>query len=94
MTSPYTLDENFTIVLGRKPVGAILVKGPGSAKKTAQVIFGPRLKKAIAVNQPGIFSTILAPTGTRKIDLTFTKDVTLTKKVGSLEEKGRVFPLP
>lgn len=94
VTSPFTKEENFVIVLGRKPVGAILAKGPGSAKKTAQLIFGPRLKEATLVNQPGIFSTLLEPTGTKKIKLTFEKDVEITKKVGSLEEKGRVFPLP
>jgi len=92
--SPYTKEENYTIVLGRKPVGAILVKGPKSAQKTAQLIFGQRLKQSTVVNQPGIFSTILEPTGTKKISLTFTRDIEITKKVGKLEEKGKVFPLP
>ncbi len=94
VTSPFTNEENFVIVLGRKPVGAIIAKGPGSAKKTAQLIFGPRLKQATLVNQPGIFSTLLEPTGTKKIKLTFEKDIEITKKVGSLEGKGTVFPLP
>jgi len=94
ITSPYTKDENFIIILGRKPAGAILAKGPGSAKKTAQLIYGSRLKTATLVNQPGIFSTLLEPTGTKKIKLTFEKDVEITKKVGSLGTRGRVFPLP
>ena len=92
--SPFTKDENYTIVLGRKPVGTIVVKGPGSAKKTAQLIFGHRLEKSVIVNQPGLFATKLSPTGTKRIEITFTRDIALTKKVGNLEEKGRVFPLP
>lgn len=94
VTSPYTREEDYTIVLGRKPQGAMLIKGPKSAFRTAQTIYGQRLKRPTVVNQPGLFATTLTPSGSRRINLTFNKDINLTKKIGSLEGKGRVFPLP
>lgn len=93
ITSPYTDKENYTIVLGKKPLGAIIVKGPGSAKKTAQLVFGTRLKRRVLIDQPGLFTTELTPGAGKQVRITFFKDVEISKPVGSLDNNGKVFPL-
>ena len=94
ITSPYTKNSNYRIVLGKQPNGAIIVKGPGSAFKTARVVFGQRLERSTVVDTPGLFTAKLDPiSGQRGIRLTFEKDSVISEKVPRIGNKGKVFPL-
>lgn len=94
VTAPYTYEENYVRVVGRKPTGAVIIKGPGSARKTARVLYGHRIKNPTVVNTPGLFAVRLIPISNRKgISISFIKDVELTKKIGSIGGRGNVFPL-
>ena len=97
VTNPYTSKENYHVIMGRRPVGAKLVKGPRSAYASAQMLDNvPNdLKRRVTINTPGLFSVALSPTGTRKIGLEFHRDIDLGGKADvNITGKGRVFPLP
>lgn len=81
VTDPYG-QSDYMIIMGRKPVGARIVRGPKSAYKTAQVIGNVphSLKRETTIDQAGMFHTKIKPLGDRSKDLqiTFHHDINIT----------------
>lgn len=70
---PYTKRDNYYILLGKKPAGAVLVKGPQSARKTAKVLFGKTITRKIMIDN-GIIDVNLEPLGKNGLKIGFTPD--------------------
>lgn len=90
VTNPYGQEQYF-IIMGRRPMGARVISGPGSAYKTAQIVgdVPHDLRRPALIDQAGMFSTKLSPLGesSRDLRITFTRDI-------DIGGKGKVFPLP
>jgi len=88
ITNIYKLgQEQYVIVMGDKPKGATMVKGPGSAFKTAQLLYGKKqLARTAVIDQPGLFTTRLDPLTGKRIRISFEHDANISKR-------GTVFPL-
>jgi len=102
ITDPYKSNKDHISVLGRKPAGATIVRGPESAYKTARVLYGKRPNKEIFIDL-GVMDIRLSPiSGKKGVKISFkadpkiktTGDISLTKKSGKLDRNGKVFPLP
>lgn len=86
--------EEYVIVLGKTPQGATIVRGPGSARRTAQYLYGKQpLKQTSVIDQPGLFTTKLDPITGQKVRLSFVRDADITGKSPSISQKSSVFPL-
>lgn len=92
IVSPYTSREDYVIVFGDKPKGAYIVKGPGSARRTAQILYGQRLRKPVRFDTPGAFNVHLTPSGERNVKLEFNRDADIAQKTPQVTS-ARVFPL-
>ena len=98
---PYLKPEHKIIVVGRAPEGALIVRGPGSAIKTAQVLSGRKLARKVR-DDVGFMDAIMEPISDRKgIRLSFqpdpkgltTGDFGISRPI-SIETNGKkVFPL-
>jgi len=93
IVSPYTKHENYKIVLGRQPVGARIVRGPGSARKTAQLLYGRNIQRETVFDQPGIFSTRLKPISKNSLSLEFERDSNISSRPEPVSKNRKVFPL-
>lgn len=100
IVTPFEQD-NYLTILGRKPGRATLVRGPGSAVKTAQLLYGKELSKPLTIDI-GAFDAHLEPiSGNKGIALTYkpdphlstTSDITISKKPGNISNNGKTFPL-
>jgi len=100
IVTPFEQD-NYLTILGRKPGRATLVRGPYSAVKTAQLLYGKELSKPLTVDI-GAFDAHLEPiTGNKGVALSFkpdphlstTSDITISKKPGNISNNGKTFPL-
>lgn len=81
-------------LLGRKPSGAMLVRGPDSAYKTAKLLFGDTLSKKLTIDM-GIQDIALEPiSGSKGVKLSYKPDPRITTtsdlRIGG---KGKMFPL-
>ena len=70
---PYTSEENYFTVVGKKPEGATIVKGPGSARQSIKLLYGKAPPKAVR-GDLGFFDFGITPTGPKQVDITFTPD--------------------
>jgi len=59
---PYDKKVYHTTILGKKPLGASVVKGPHSAYETAQLLTGRQPNKKVAIDM-GITDIQIAPSG-------------------------------
>lgn len=100
IAQPYETEADHLMVYGKKPSGATIVRGPESAPKTAQLLYGKTVSRRILMDI-GIVDATLAPISGRKgIKLTFTPDplqkttgdITLGHNV-SIDGNRKVFPL-
>ena len=85
LVDPFTPKEEYLIIMGKRPIGAKLVRGPRSAYNSAQTLTG-HLGKAGKVDLPGIMNLRLWPEGKKKIGLQFARDA-------NISNRKRVFPL-
>jgi len=91
---PYSAEKDYVVVLGRKPAGANIVKGPGSAYQTVTLLKGSPPEKKVT-GDIGFFDFALEPKGSRKIGISFrpdskqetTGDVTLGRKTPPITER-------
>ncbi len=99
--SPYQKPEDKVVVVGKPPLGATIVRGPGSAIKTAQLLYGKTISRKI-MDDVGFMDVIMEPiSGRRGMRLTFkpdplgetTGDFGITKRSVIEPDKKGVFPL-
>jgi len=91
---PYNKKENWFTVLGRKPEGATLFKGPRSAYQSLRLLRGKPPAKKVSVDI-GFMDASLKPVGERKIGLGFkpdpkmqtTGDITLGRRTPPITER-------
>ena len=91
---PYTSDEHWGTVLGKKPAGATIVKGPGSAKQTIKLLYGKAPPRKIT-GDIGFFDWRIKPVGVRKVDIEFepdpkmetTGDITIGRRAPPITER-------
>jgi hypothetical protein len=100
IVTPFEQGNYFTII-GRKPGRATLVRGPNSAVKTAQLLYGKELSQPLTVDI-GAFDAHLDPiTGGKGLAISFkpdphlqtTSDITISKRPGGISQSGGTFPL-
>jgi len=70
---PYDQQENWFTVIGRKPQGAQIVKGPGSAKQSIRLLRGNSPTKTVN-GDIGFFDFSISPKTKRSIGLEFVPD--------------------
>jgi len=99
--SPYEKPEDKLIVVGRSPVGALVVRGPGSAIRTAQLLYGKTIRRKI-MDDVGFMDAIMEPISDKKgIKLSFkpdplgktTGDFGISKRATLETEAKGTFPL-
>ena len=71
--SPYDKEEYWLTVVGRKPVGATLAKGPRSAYQSLTLVKGRPPAKRVTADM-GIMDVTLDPVGIKKIGIGFKPD--------------------
>jgi hypothetical protein len=88
--NPFEANEEYLIIMGRRPQGLKLLRGPRSAYNTAQTITG-KVGKAGIVDIPGIMSAKIWPSSDKKVSLQFVRDANISgKKAFPLERSKRV----
>jgi hypothetical protein len=93
IVDPYTAKENYFVVVGRTPQNASIVRGPKSAYKTAQLLYGHNLDRSVRIDA-GITDVRLDPIGGKRVRISFTGDPKLqTTGDFNISDRGRVFPL-
>jgi hypothetical protein len=93
IVDPYTAKENYLVVVGRTPQNANIVRGPKSAYKTAQLLYGHNLNRPVNIDA-GITDVRLDPIGGKRVRISFTGDPRLqTTGDFNISDRGRVFPL-
>lgn len=85
IVDPFTPAEEYLIIMGKRPQGVKLVRGPRSAYNSAQTLSG-HLGKAGKVDVPGIMHVKMWPEGRKQIGLQFMRDA-------NISNRKRVFPL-
>lgn len=70
---PYTSEADYLVVVGRKPTGATIVKGPGSARQSIRLLYGKAPPKTVT-GDLGFFDFAIEPTGVETVDIRFTPD--------------------
>jgi len=88
---PYEREEDHVVVLGRKPVGATIVRGPQSAYESAQLLYGIAPTKQFMINI-GFQKALISPSG-KGVKLGFTPDISITSGDAKVSQTGKVFPL-
>lgn len=88
--APFTQDDYVTVV-GRRPEGATIVRGPQSAYKTAQLLYGQKISKKITFDIGAVDAT-LTPTE-KGVRLSFKADKVGTRQDIDISKGKRVFPL-
>jgi hypothetical protein len=73
---PYEGQNDYITLIGKPPARATIVRGPGSAHKTAQLLYGKTIGKELTIDI-GIVDAHLAPIGNSGIAVGFTKDTNL-----------------
>lgn len=102
ISAPYESEADIVSLVGNKPAGATLVRGPGSAMGTAQLLHHKNINKKVLVDI-GIVDANFEPISGRKgIKLTFSSDpkqitkgdITIGgKRDANISGRGKVFPL-
>jgi hypothetical protein len=92
--SPYVSKSDHITVVGRRPANATIVRGPQSAYRTAQMLYGKHLSQEVR-HDVGLFDVNLAPiSGDQGIKLSYIHDPSIS---GTAKEpvspNMRVFPL-
>ena len=88
VVNPYTDDEHYYMLLGKKPAGATIVKkGKGSAYGTTQVIRGKSPDKEVQVDS-GISDIIITPKGKKSVKMRVMPDPKMETK-GDITIGGR-----
>ena len=70
---PYTSEEHYLTVVGRKPAGATIIKGVGSARQSIRLLYGKSPPKTVT-GDLGFFDFAIEPTGPKTVDIRFTPD--------------------
>lgn len=70
---PYTREENYFTVVGKKPAGAMIIKGPGSARQSIKLLYGKEPPRKVK-GDIGFFDFHITPTGPRRVDIDFIPD--------------------
>ena len=91
ITYPYKRGDHH-VVVGRAPQGAILMRGPKSAFRTAKTLYGKAPSKALYIDM-GFQDIKISPDG-GDIELSYRPDPSLSTR-GDINVSGRrgVFPL-
>jgi hypothetical protein len=91
---PYEAKSDHIMVFGRRPANATIVRGPGSAKKTAQLLFGKTVSREVR-HDIGLFDAEVAPaSGGQAVRLTFEYAPQISGTTNEqISSSGRVFPL-
>lgn len=70
---PYTRQKDYLTVVGKKPEGATVVKGPGSARQSIKLLYGKSPPKTVK-GDIGFFDFRITPTGPKLVDIDFVPD--------------------
>jgi hypothetical protein len=91
---PYEAKSDHIMVFGRRPANATIVRGPGSAKRTAQLLFGKTVSREVR-HDIGLFDAEVAPaSGGQAVRLTFEYAPQISGTTNEqISSSGRVFPL-
>ena len=91
---PYQSQSDYLTVIGRKPQGARIVRGPRSAYTTAQTLYGETISKQLLMDI-GIMDVALTPVqGIKAVKISFTPDPKqITTGDITISKGGKVFPL-
>ncbi len=100
LTDPYESDADHITVIGRKPLGATIARGPDSAARTAQLLYGKHLSKKVSMDIGVVDATLVPISGSKGVALSFTGDPHLSttsdisiSKHSNIEGRDKVFPL-
>jgi len=91
---PYTSEEHYFTVVGRKPQNATIIKGPGSARQSIKLLYGVAPPKTVR-GDVGFFDFIITPTGPKRVSIDFkpdpkmetTGDITIGRRTPPIMER-------
>jgi hypothetical protein len=98
IVEPYQDRENYLTVIGDRPRGTHLIRGPGSAYKTAQMVYGPKLTRSVSLDI-GVTDVLLEPMpGKQGVAISFrgdphlstTSDINISKRVGPITKRSNI----
>lgn len=93
LVEPYGKGDHIT-VLGRKPRGATITRGPRSAYKTAQSLTGKTFSDDVLLDL-GIMDVKMESISGKKVRISFEPDPDLTRSGSAgISKNEKVFPLP
>jgi hypothetical protein len=93
IVSPFVGKSDHLVVVGKRPIGAKVIRGPGSAYQTAQYLYGMNLSQEVK-HDIGLFDAHLQPISEGSgIKLTFEHDPSISGTALPISREGKVFPL-